>query len=178
MPPEKTDSDGCANFQLPNSLFGSFSNEQKKAFLRWKNATLQGEKVSNDEISKNLKRENTGTASGGRRGKNKKRKTCAMKIRCISAQEKGKETCKTEQEWTVLGIPTWSVGKTYDKKLSMSAVNSAMSDVSMQCCDAVTSVLTRNGQTHLFGVRRGCYSPMLTDDEAVVNNHLIREAGW
>eukprot|EP00957_Ditylum_brightwellii_P066643 5057595-Ditylum_brightwellii.AAC.1 len=60
----------------------------------------------------------------------------------------------------------------------MSAVDSAMSDVSMQCCDAVTAVLTRKGQTHFFGVRRGCYSPTLTDDEAVVNNHLIREAGW
>eukprot|EP00957_Ditylum_brightwellii_P016995 1281140-Ditylum_brightwellii.AAC.1 len=81
-------------------------------------------------------------------------------------------------EWTVIGGPAWSVVKHYDKKLSMSAVDTAMSDVSMQCCDAVTAVLTRNGQIQLFGIRRGCYSPALTDNEAVVNSHFIRKAGW
>eukprot|EP00957_Ditylum_brightwellii_P116727 8903383-Ditylum_brightwellii.AAC.1 len=53
-----------------------------------------------------------------------------------------------------------------------------MSDVSMQCCDPVTAIMTGNGQVQLQGVWKGCYSPTLTDNEAVDDNHLIKEAGW
>eukprot|EP00957_Ditylum_brightwellii_P152726 11625153-Ditylum_brightwellii.AAC.1 len=48
----------------------------------------------------------------------------------------------------------------------------------MQLCDAVTAISNGNGQTHLLGVKRGVYSPTLTDNEAVVNTHFIKEAGW
>eukprot|EP00957_Ditylum_brightwellii_P100837 7685370-Ditylum_brightwellii.AAC.1 len=53
-----------------------------------------------------------------------------------------------------------------------------MSRVAMQLCDAVTAILNRDGQVRLLGVKRGVYSPTLTNDEAVVNTHLIRETGW
>eukprot|EP00957_Ditylum_brightwellii_P151799 11559367-Ditylum_brightwellii.AAC.1 len=81
-------------------------------------------------------------------------------------------------EWTILGNPAWSTVSAYDNKLNISAIDSAMSDVSMQCCDPVTAVMTGNGQVQLLGVWKGCYSPTLTDNEAVVDNHLIKEASW
>eukprot|EP00957_Ditylum_brightwellii_P145221 11060999-Ditylum_brightwellii.AAC.1 len=60
----------------------------------------------------------------------------------------------------------------------MSAVDDTMSGVVMQLCDAVTAILNGDGQVCILGVKKGVYSPTLTDDEAVVNTHLIREAGW
>eukprot|EP00957_Ditylum_brightwellii_P107210 8180386-Ditylum_brightwellii.AAC.1 len=53
-----------------------------------------------------------------------------------------------------------------------------MKAVSMNLCDGVTAILNDDGQIRLFGPRKGVYSPTLTDDEAVVNDHFIREAGW
>eukprot|EP00957_Ditylum_brightwellii_P030332 2297061-Ditylum_brightwellii.AAC.2 len=43
--------------QIPNDLFGSFLSRQKKAFLWWKNATVKGESVPNEEVIKILKME-------------------------------------------------------------------------------------------------------------------------
>eukprot|EP00957_Ditylum_brightwellii_P154188 11733503-Ditylum_brightwellii.AAC.1 len=53
-----------------------------------------------------------------------------------------------------------------------------MSRVAMQLCDAVTAILNGDGKVCLLGVKRGVYSLTLTNDEAVVNTHFIREAGW
>eukprot|EP00957_Ditylum_brightwellii_P145248 11062922-Ditylum_brightwellii.AAC.1 len=74
-----------------------------------------------------------------------------------------------------MGGPAWSIIKKYSKSLSMLAVDRNMKVVSMNLCDGVTAVLNDNGQIRLFGVRKGVYSPTLMDDEAVVNDHFIRE---
>eukprot|EP00957_Ditylum_brightwellii_P019301 1456087-Ditylum_brightwellii.AAC.1 len=44
-----------ATLQIPNALFSSFLSDQKKAFLHWKNATVNGKSVTNEEITKLLK---------------------------------------------------------------------------------------------------------------------------
>eukprot|EP00957_Ditylum_brightwellii_P153231 11662834-Ditylum_brightwellii.AAC.1 len=70
-------------------------------------------------------------------------------------------------EWTLLGGPAWSIIKRFKCLLNMSAVDDTMSGVAMQLCDAVTAILNGNGQVCLLGVKRGVYSPTLTNDEAV-----------
>eukprot|EP00957_Ditylum_brightwellii_P184601 14059178-Ditylum_brightwellii.AAC.1 len=60
----------------------------------------------------------------------------------------------------------------------MSAIDSNMSSVAMKTCDVITAVQSGDGQTWFMGIRRGAYSPTLTDDKAIVNNHLVCEAGW
>eukprot|EP00957_Ditylum_brightwellii_P024975 1888681-Ditylum_brightwellii.AAC.1 len=60
----------------------------------------------------------------------------------------------------------------------MSAVDSNMSSVALKTYDEVTAVQREDGQTWLMGIRCGAYSPTLTDNEAVVNNHWVHEAGW
>eukprot|EP00957_Ditylum_brightwellii_P210199 15364664-Ditylum_brightwellii.AAC.2 len=78
------------------------------------------------------------------RNKRKKAKTRARMNKVICSNRPGEASSSSTgfdyhtildsgTEWTILGGPAWSVVKTYDKKLSMSAVDSAMSDVSMQC---------------------------------------------
>jgi len=81
-------------------------------------------------------------------------------------------------EWSVIGGPAWSVIKHFKQSLNMAAVDADMSSVPMQLCDAVTATLDDEGHVNLFGVRRCGFSPTLTDDEAVINNHFLREAGW
>ena len=81
-------------------------------------------------------------------------------------------------EWTVVGGPSWSIVRHYAKSLQMAAVDDAMSTVPMTLCDAVTAVVNSEGHVQLVGVRKGGYSAGLTDDEAVINTHYIREAGW
>ena len=48
----------------------------------------------------------------------------------------------------------------------------------MKLCDAVTAVQTQEGKTLLLGVKPSGYSTSLTYDEAIINMHLMREAGW
>eukprot|EP00957_Ditylum_brightwellii_P117404 8954530-Ditylum_brightwellii.AAC.1 len=43
-------------FQLPNALFSSLSSVQKRAFLKWKNAAVNGENISNEKISDILRK--------------------------------------------------------------------------------------------------------------------------
>eukprot|EP00957_Ditylum_brightwellii_P108995 8314475-Ditylum_brightwellii.AAC.1 len=81
-------------------------------------------------------------------------------------------------EWTVIGGPAWSIRKLYSRPLNMLAVDSNMNSVAMKMCDAVTAVQSGDRQPWLLGIRCGAYFPTLTDDEAVVNNHLVHEAGW
>eukprot|EP00957_Ditylum_brightwellii_P105594 8050818-Ditylum_brightwellii.AAC.1 len=81
-------------------------------------------------------------------------------------------------EWTVIGDPAWSIRKLYNRPLNMSAVGSNMSSVAMKTCDGVTAMKSGDGQTWLMGIRCGAYSPTLTNDKEVVNNHLVCEAGW
>eukprot|EP00957_Ditylum_brightwellii_P091347 6954744-Ditylum_brightwellii.AAC.2 len=71
--------------QLLNALFSSLSSVQKDAFLKWKNATWNGDRVSNEEIAKILRQEDT---SGNRkqRNKNKRKKSRVMKVRHTSVQ--------------------------------------------------------------------------------------------
>ena len=80
-------------------------------------------------------------------------------------------------EWTVVGGPAWAILSTHKRSLNIAAVDSQMSAVKTQLCDAVTSIRSGNG-TILLGVRRCGFSPSLSDNEAVVNSHLLREAGW
>ena len=64
--------------QIPQALFASFSPKQKKAFLRWKNATINGEQIGNNEIVKILKQESSDPNANKKRKKAKKSR--AMKI--------------------------------------------------------------------------------------------------
>eukprot|EP00957_Ditylum_brightwellii_P064540 4897557-Ditylum_brightwellii.AAC.1 len=48
-------SDLYMKLQLPNALFSSLSSVQKKAFLEWKNSTVNRERVPNEEISEILR---------------------------------------------------------------------------------------------------------------------------
>lgn len=84
----------------------------------------------------------------------------------------------TGTEWSVVGGPAWSIIKKFKRSLNMAAVDADMNSVPMQLCDAVTAIIDDDGQLNLFGVRRCGFSPTLTDDEAVINNHFLREAGW
>eukprot|EP00957_Ditylum_brightwellii_P145504 11079331-Ditylum_brightwellii.AAC.1 len=81
-------------------------------------------------------------------------------------------------KWPVISGPARSIVKKYNESLSMSAVDRTMKTVSMDLCDDVTAVLNNDKQVGLFGMRKGVYSPMLTDDKAVTNKHFIHEAGW
>jgi hypothetical protein len=84
----------------------------------------------------------------------------------------------TGTEWSVVGGPAWSIMKQYSQSLNMAAVDADMQSVPMKLCDSVTVVLNNEGQVALFGVRSCGYSPTLTENEAVINNHLLCEAGW
>ena len=53
-----------------------------------------------------------------------------------------------------------------------------MPTVKTPLCDAVTAVKSENGNIKLIGVRRCGYSPSLNENEAVINSHFLREAGW
>eukprot|EP00957_Ditylum_brightwellii_P191016 14544382-Ditylum_brightwellii.AAC.1 len=81
-------------------------------------------------------------------------------------------------EWTIISGPAWSTVKKYNNSLSMYAVYNAMSAAIMNLCDAVMAIQNDDVQVRLFGVRKGIHTPMLTNDEAVVNNHFIWEVGW
>eukprot|EP00957_Ditylum_brightwellii_P120920 9222519-Ditylum_brightwellii.AAC.1 len=81
--------------QLPNTLFSSLSSDQKKAFLKWKNATANGERVSNEEILEILRQEETSCDRKQKR-KGKRKKSRAMKVRLTGAQTsetKSEEVC-------------------------------------------------------------------------------------
>ena len=84
----------------------------------------------------------------------------------------------TGTEWSVVGGPAWTIIKQYSRSLNMAAVDTDMNSVPMKLCDSVTAVLNDDGQVTLFGVRRCGYSPTLTENEAVINNHFLCEAGW
>eukprot|EP00957_Ditylum_brightwellii_P150490 11459461-Ditylum_brightwellii.AAC.1 len=86
-------------------------------------------------------------------------------------------TIDSGTEWTIIGGPAWSICWRYEKFLNMAAVDDSMNGVSMQCYNAVTAMLNGDGQVQLVGVKRCMYLPSLTNDEAVVNRHLIREVG-
>eukprot|EP00957_Ditylum_brightwellii_P003397 257738-Ditylum_brightwellii.AAC.1 len=76
-----------STLQIPNSLFSSFSLEQKQAFLKWKNCPVNGESILNEEISKNCKHKGSGPTSSSRQQKRKKaKKNGAMKIYCAGTQ--------------------------------------------------------------------------------------------
>eukprot|EP00957_Ditylum_brightwellii_P150373 11451099-Ditylum_brightwellii.AAC.1 len=61
-------------------------------------------------------------------------------------------------EWTIIGCPAWDIQKIYSKMLNMSAVDDSMRGISMNCCNAVTSVKNSTGQIHLFGITLFCSS--------------------
>ena len=62
--------------------------------------------------------------------------------------------------------------------MTLSAVDEQMPAVKVGLCDAVTAVKDEKGQVQLLGVKKCGYSPSLNDNEAVINSHFIREAGW
>eukprot|EP00957_Ditylum_brightwellii_P202296 15329525-Ditylum_brightwellii.AAC.1 len=80
-------------------------------------------------------------------------------------------------EWTIVVRPAWSVCKTFQDKLNMSAVDGAMNAVSMHLCGAMTAIQNKAGQTRLFWIYKGIHSTDLTNDESVVNDHLCCGAG-
>jgi hypothetical protein len=45
-------------------------------------------------------------------------------------------------------------------------------------CDAVTVILSDDGQINLIGVRKCGYSTSLSNDEAVINSQFLNDAGW
>eukprot|EP00957_Ditylum_brightwellii_P084273 6407575-Ditylum_brightwellii.AAC.1 len=47
-------------------------------------------------------------------------------------------------EWTIIGVPAWSIHKQYSRPLNMSAVDSNMNLVAMKPCDAVTMVQNKH----------------------------------
>eukprot|EP00957_Ditylum_brightwellii_P105283 8025841-Ditylum_brightwellii.AAC.1 len=71
--------------QLPNVLFLSLSSVQKRAFLKWKNATVNGDRVSNEEISELLRQADTPDDNRYKKRK-KRKKSGAMKVRLTGAQ--------------------------------------------------------------------------------------------
>ena len=81
-------------------------------------------------------------------------------------------------EWTVIGGPAWLPVKIYSKSMTMSAIDGGMDTVEMRLCDAVTAVRSQKGETKLIGVKRSGYSQDINDNEAIINMHLLREAGW
>eukprot|EP00557_Chaetoceros_sp_GSL56_P014026 CAMPEP_0176478512 /NCGR_PEP_ID=MMETSP0200_2-20121128/1227_1 /TAXON_ID=947934 /ORGANISM="Chaetoceros sp., Strain GSL56" /LENGTH=1865 /DNA_ID=CAMNT_0017874457 /DNA_START=317 /DNA_END=5915 /DNA_ORIENTATION=+ len=222
-------------YNLPKPLWNSLSSQQQSAFIAHKKAQLRGDNIPNDKIKEIL----AGTEnSGGKGGKNKRKKVGAIKLRrtvpqpnepspedvhilmksdddCNGSDDsdadepplteparKGIKTnkvirkslstlvCNDESafpyatildsgtEWSVVGGPAWSIIKKFKHSLNMAAVDADMNSVPMQLCDAVTALLDDEGHINLFGVRRCGFSPTLTDGEAVINNHFLREAGW
>eukprot|EP00957_Ditylum_brightwellii_P030015 2271618-Ditylum_brightwellii.AAC.2 len=71
--------------QLPNTLFSSLSFVQKKAFLKWKNTTVNSERISNEMISEILRQEETSNNRKQKR-KGKRKESRAIKIRLTVAQ--------------------------------------------------------------------------------------------
>eukprot|EP00957_Ditylum_brightwellii_P061515 4668393-Ditylum_brightwellii.AAC.1 len=59
----------------------------------------------------------------------------------------------------------------------MTDVENSINGISMQCCNAVTAMLNGDGQVQLIRVKKWAYLPSLTDDETVMDSHLVREAG-
>eukprot|EP00957_Ditylum_brightwellii_P193330 14720021-Ditylum_brightwellii.AAC.1 len=64
-----------ATLKIPNALFSSFLLEQKKAFLHWKNAIVNDKSVTNEEITKLFKQEDSGPRQAGNGKRNKHKKT-------------------------------------------------------------------------------------------------------
>eukprot|EP00957_Ditylum_brightwellii_P001711 132516-Ditylum_brightwellii.AAC.1 len=92
-----SNTDTQTKLQLPNALFSSFSSVQKKAFLKWKNSTVNGDRVSNEEIPEILRQEDT-SSNRKQRSKKKRKKSGAMKVRHTGAQTsepKSEEVCLT-----------------------------------------------------------------------------------
>ncbi len=58
----------------------------------------------------------------------------------------------------------------------MSTLDEHMGDVRMKLYDAVTAVADESGKVQLIGVKRCGYLFTLSDNEAVLNTNLIREA--
>eukprot|EP00957_Ditylum_brightwellii_P014481 1090566-Ditylum_brightwellii.AAC.1 len=75
-----TNLDSRSKLQLPNTLFLSLSSVQKRAFLKWKNDTVSGEKVSIKEISEILRQEDTSNDKKHER-KGKRKESGVMKVR-------------------------------------------------------------------------------------------------
>eukprot|EP00957_Ditylum_brightwellii_P029078 2196882-Ditylum_brightwellii.AAC.1 len=78
--------DLCKTLQIPNYLFSFFSSEQKQAFLKWKNCNVNGKNISNEEISKILKNEDSGSTSSNRQKRKKSKKSGATKIQHTGTQ--------------------------------------------------------------------------------------------
>eukprot|EP00957_Ditylum_brightwellii_P130184 9929924-Ditylum_brightwellii.AAC.1 len=70
-----TNHDVRATLQIPNALFLSYSPKQKKAFLCWKKSTVNSESVTNEEITKVLKQEDSVSKQTGYGKRNKCRKS-------------------------------------------------------------------------------------------------------
>ena len=83
----------------------------------------------------------------------------------------------TGTEWSVVGGPAWTITSTHLRSMKISAVDGQMEHVKLSMCDAVSAVTDGDGIVHILGVRSAGYSPTLSDNEAVVNTHFIRESG-
>lgn len=94
----------------------------------------------------------------------------------ISVQFPHQTILDTGTEWSIIGGPAWAVTM-HSGSLKISAVDQQMSPMTMRHCDAITAISDSNGTVYLLGLRYAVYSPNLTDGEAVVNTHYIREAG-
>eukprot|EP00957_Ditylum_brightwellii_P115846 8837210-Ditylum_brightwellii.AAC.1 len=79
-------------------------------------------------------------------------------------------------EWAVLDSPVWSIQQCY-KSLKMTAIDNIMKNVAMKCCEDITTIQNRAGQTRLFGIRRSIHSSNLMDNETVANHHTIYKVG-
>ena len=53
-----------------------------------------------------------------------------------------------------------------------------MLTIKTSLCNAVTAVTSKDGYLKLIRVRKYGYSSSLNDNEAVINSHFLREAGW
>eukprot|EP00957_Ditylum_brightwellii_P022743 1715221-Ditylum_brightwellii.AAC.1 len=81
--------------QIQNVLLSSFSSSQKRIFLKWKNCTANGEKVSNKEIAQMLKQDNSDPEKGKKKCKRGK-KSGAMKLwhtRAQTSDSTSEEVC-------------------------------------------------------------------------------------
>eukprot|EP00957_Ditylum_brightwellii_P022240 1678620-Ditylum_brightwellii.AAC.1 len=68
----KSDNDLRSALKIPNTLFTSFSLEQKRAFLHWKNVMVNGETIPNEDIIKMFKQEDGDDSQKSRKGKKRK----------------------------------------------------------------------------------------------------------
>eukprot|EP00957_Ditylum_brightwellii_P010174 768845-Ditylum_brightwellii.AAC.1 len=126
---------------------------------KWRKGVKQEDhsrgKCKRGKKSRAMKLQCTGAQAGDSTSEERKANTNnVVRANKLVTKENGTLFCfrtilNSGTDWIIVGKPDWSVCKTFQDKLTISAVDG-----------------------------KGIYSPDLTKDEAVVNNHLCCEAGW